>query len=126
MSKTKLQIPAEFENASTEERIAFVTELWDHIVQSGDDVPIPDHHRKILDERLRDYRANPQPGVSGSEPPLSGTMWSGGATKVCGCGRTSALACRHPGRRAAVGTFRMAATFTRTAPGQRTPGQEMT
>jgi putative addiction module component (TIGR02574 family) len=62
MSRSKLQIPPEFDDASTEERIEFVTKLWDQIVQSGEDIPIPDHHKRILEERLREYRANPQPG----------------------------------------------------------------
>ena len=63
MSKTILQIPPEFDAASTQERIDFVTRLWDHIVASGKEVPVPDHHKAILEERLHAYRANPQPGT---------------------------------------------------------------
>jgi putative addiction module component (TIGR02574 family) len=62
MSKSTLKIPPEFEDATTAERIAFVTRLWDRIVSSDDEIPVPDHHRAILDERLRAYRMNPERG----------------------------------------------------------------
>jgi putative addiction module component (TIGR02574 family) len=67
MSKSTLRIPPEFGEATTAERIAFVTRLWDEIVESGEEVPVPDHHKAILDERLRAYRANPKPGRPWSE-----------------------------------------------------------
>ena len=62
MSKTKLQIPPEFDAVSKDERIAFVQELWDQIAQDPDNVPLPDHHKRILDQRLADNRANPRAG----------------------------------------------------------------
>jgi putative addiction module component (TIGR02574 family) len=67
MNTRKLPIPPEFEAASKEQRIAFVQELWDRIAQDPDNVPIPEHHRRILDERLDAYRANPQGGRLWSE-----------------------------------------------------------
>lgn len=67
MSKILLKIPPEFDLASTQERIEFVGRLWDEILRSGDDVPLPDHHKDILEERLRAYRANPQPGKPWSQ-----------------------------------------------------------
>ena len=67
MSATKLSIPPEFDAASEEQRIAFVQELWDRIAQNPDKLPVPEHHRRILDERLDEYRANPQPGRPWSE-----------------------------------------------------------
>lgn len=67
MSKTTLRIPPEFDEASTADRIAFVTQLWDQILESGAVVPIPDHHRAILDERLRAFRVNPEPGKPWAE-----------------------------------------------------------
>ena len=59
---TKLKIPPEFDNAPKSQRIAFVQELWDRIAQDPDQVPIPEEHIRILDERLNAYQANPQPG----------------------------------------------------------------
>jgi putative addiction module component (TIGR02574 family) len=67
MSKSTLRIPPEFVEATTAERIAFVTRLWDEIVESGEDVPVPDHHKAILDERLRAFRTNAQPGKPWAE-----------------------------------------------------------
>ena len=67
MSTTKLPIPPEFDTVSKEQRIAFVQELWDRIAQYPEGVPVPEHHKRILDERLNEYRANPQPGRPWSE-----------------------------------------------------------
>lgn len=67
MSNTKLAVPPEFDAASKNQRIAFVQELWDRIAQDPENVPVPDSHKHILDERLNAYRANPQAGRSWSE-----------------------------------------------------------
>ena len=67
MSDTKLQIPPEFGSAPKDERIAFVQELWDQIAQDPENVPLSDHHKRILDQRLADHRANPRAGQPWSE-----------------------------------------------------------
>ena len=67
MTKKPLKIPSEFDNASVQERIEFVGRLWEEILRSGDDIPVPDHHKTILDERLRAYRANSLPGKPWSQ-----------------------------------------------------------
>jgi putative addiction module component (TIGR02574 family) len=67
MSTTKLLIPPEFDAVSREQRIAFVQELWDRIAQDPDKIPIPEHHKQVLDERLDAYRADPRPGRPWSE-----------------------------------------------------------
>jgi putative addiction module component (TIGR02574 family) len=64
---TKLNIPPEFDAVPKDQRIAFVQELWDRIAQDPDRVPVPDEHKRILDERLSAYRINPQPGRPWSE-----------------------------------------------------------
>jgi putative addiction module component (TIGR02574 family) len=64
---TKLNIPPEFDAVPKDQRIAFVQELWDRIAQDPDRVPVPDEHKRILDERLSAYRMNPQPGRPWSE-----------------------------------------------------------
>lgn len=63
----ELKIPPEFDNAPKEERIAFVQELWDRIVQDAERVPVPPEHHKILEERLKEYRENPKAGRPWSE-----------------------------------------------------------
>ena len=57
MSSVKLTIPSEFESASTDARIEYVQALWDRIAENPTSVDVPDHHKKILDERL-DSAAN--------------------------------------------------------------------
>ena len=62
-----LQVPPEFDAVAEDERIAFVQELWDRIAQEPSRVPVPEEHKRILDERLDAYRADPQPGRPWSE-----------------------------------------------------------
>jgi putative addiction module component (TIGR02574 family) len=59
---TKLKIPPEFDALPSDERIAYVQELWDRIAQAPSRLPISDEHKRILDERLDAYEANPEPG----------------------------------------------------------------
>ena len=67
MSNTKLEIPPEFNAAPTEQRIAFVQDLWNQIAQDPDNVSVPESHKRILSERLEEYRRNPQAGKPWSE-----------------------------------------------------------
>lgn len=62
MSETKLAIPPEFNTASKEARIEFVQDLWDRIAEDESQVPVPDNHKQVLDQRLDAYRANPRAG----------------------------------------------------------------
>ena len=59
---TNLKVPPGFDEAPKEQRIAFVQELWDRIAQDPARVPVPAEHRRILEERLEEYRANPKAG----------------------------------------------------------------
>lgn len=58
----KISIPPDFDKASNDQRIAYVQELWDRIASDPASIPIPAHHKRVLDERLEDYRRNPQSG----------------------------------------------------------------
>lgn len=62
-----LKVPPGFDEASKEQRIAFVQELWDRIAQDPERVPVPVEHQRILEERLKEYRANPKAGRPWSE-----------------------------------------------------------
>jgi len=62
VSNVKLKIPPEFNSAPKEQRIAFVQDLWDQIAQDPENVPVPESHKSILEERLEAYRRNPQGG----------------------------------------------------------------
>ena len=67
MSNIKLKIPPEFGRAPSEERIAFVQDLWDQIAQEPDKVQLPEQHKRILANRLAVYRTNPHDGKPWSE-----------------------------------------------------------
>jgi putative addiction module component (TIGR02574 family) len=45
-------------------KIAYVQSLWDRIAATPEQVPVPEWHREIVDERLKDYEANPNTGAS--------------------------------------------------------------
>ena len=56
--------PPGFDELSVEEQIEYVQSLWDRIAATPEQVPVPEGHRQILDERLKDYEANPEAGDS--------------------------------------------------------------
>ncbi len=67
MSSTIPEIPGEFKALSTDERIAYVQALWDFIAQSPEEIPVPDWHKEILEERLAKFRENPREGLTWEE-----------------------------------------------------------
>ena len=67
MDTPKFDIPPDFDSAPKAQRIAFVQDLWDRIARDPSSVPFPEHHRRLLDERLGDYRSNPTAGRPWSE-----------------------------------------------------------
>ena len=56
--------PPGFDALSVDEQIEYVQSLWERIAASPEQVPVPEWHREILDERLKDYEANPNAGES--------------------------------------------------------------
>lgn len=54
--------PPGFNELSVDEKIDYVQSLWDQIAASPDTIPVPQWHRDILDERLKDYAADPTRG----------------------------------------------------------------
>ena len=49
----------EIDSMSTPEKILFVEELWDKILNDESGIPVPQSHKDELDKRLRQYRAQP-------------------------------------------------------------------
>lgn len=49
------------------ERIEYVQSLWDFIVGSPQEVPVPESHKQILDQRLKAFEASPDQGRPWSE-----------------------------------------------------------
>jgi len=55
-------VPPEFESLPVVERIRYVQDLWDYITNNSQSIPVPEEHKRILDDRLKVYRENPDPG----------------------------------------------------------------
>ncbi|MBI4528687.1 MAG: addiction module protein [Deltaproteobacteria bacterium] len=62
MAKTVSIPPPGFEGLTPDEKVQYVQDLWDYVVADASKVPVPDWHRRILDERLEEYRAAPNEG----------------------------------------------------------------
>ncbi|HYK00680.1 MAG TPA: addiction module protein [Thermoanaerobaculia bacterium] len=50
---------------TTDERLHLIEKLWDSLPPH--DVPVPDWHKEVLEERLEDHRRNPDDSVSWEE-----------------------------------------------------------
>jgi len=59
MSGVTSKIPREFKTLSSDDRISYVQRLWDFIAETPDQVPVPESHKQILDQRLAAYEAQP-------------------------------------------------------------------
>jgi putative addiction module component (TIGR02574 family) len=64
MPKPVANPPPGFDQLTVEEQIDYVQLLWERIAATPDQVPVPDWHREVLDERLKDFEANPDTGES--------------------------------------------------------------
>ena len=64
MAKSVPLPPSGFDDLSVDEKIDYLQSLWDRIAATPEAVPVPDWHREIIDERLKDLEANPEAGDS--------------------------------------------------------------
>jgi putative addiction module component (TIGR02574 family) len=58
------QIPEDFKTLSSDDRIEYVQSLWDFIAHTPDQVPVPESHKKVLDQRLTAYKNDPDSAES--------------------------------------------------------------
>ncbi|MDZ7773403.1 MAG: addiction module protein [Balneolaceae bacterium] len=49
------------------EKLLVVEALWDSIASEPNDVPLPDHHKSILEERLKSFQEDKKRGKSWDE-----------------------------------------------------------
>ncbi len=54
--------PAGFDELQVEEKIDYVQSLWERILATPQQVPVPNWHLRVLDERLAAYRTEPEQG----------------------------------------------------------------
>lgn len=62
MSKPVSIPPPGFDELTVDEQIDYVQSLWERIAATPDQVPVPDWHREVLDERVKDADKNPGVG----------------------------------------------------------------
>ena len=52
-------------NLTAEERLQLIESLWDSL--SPSEVPLPEWHKQLIDQRLEDHRRNPDDSSSWEE-----------------------------------------------------------
>jgi Putative addiction module component len=64
MPETSLPTPPGFAELPKIEQVRYLQALWDQISEQPEQIPVPDSHLKLAEERLQRYRQNP----SSSQP----------------------------------------------------------
>ena len=59
MPETSIQTPPGFNELPKAEQVRYLQALWDQISEQPDDIPGPESHLQLAEERLRRYRENP-------------------------------------------------------------------
>lgn len=67
MQSTSISEPPGFANLSKAEQIRYLQELWDRIAEQPGEVPVPESHLELAEERLAQYRRDPASARSAYE-----------------------------------------------------------
>jgi hypothetical protein len=59
MPETSIETPPGFNELPKAEQVRYLQALWDQISQHPDEVPVPESHLQLAEERLRRHRDNP-------------------------------------------------------------------
>ncbi len=59
MEHTSIPEPPGFSNLSKAEQIRYLQALWDRISGNPSEVPVPETHIEIAEQRLAEYRRHP-------------------------------------------------------------------
>lgn len=59
MEDTAIPEPPGFGKLSKAEKVRYLQALWDRIVDQPGDVPVPESHLQLAEERVAEYRQNP-------------------------------------------------------------------
>jgi putative addiction module component (TIGR02574 family) len=60
------QIP-QFENLNFAEKLQMLEILWNEIAESPESLPVHEWQKEELDQRMKNYAANPDSGISWDE-----------------------------------------------------------
>jgi hypothetical protein len=58
MEYTAIPEPAGFSNLSKVEQVRYLQVLWDRIAENQSEVPVPETHLEVAEQRLAEYRRN--------------------------------------------------------------------
>jgi putative addiction module component (TIGR02574 family) len=64
MARTLPLPPAGFDELPVEEKLDYVQSLWDRIAAHPEDLPVPEWHQRVIEERLAAHRADPAAGTA--------------------------------------------------------------
>ena len=59
MPQTSLPTPPGFAELPKIEQVRYLQALWDQISENPDEIPVPESHLRLAEERLRRYRQTP-------------------------------------------------------------------
>ena len=59
MERTSIPESPGFNNLSKAEQIRYLEALWDHISENPTEVPVPESHIELAEQRLAEYRRDP-------------------------------------------------------------------
>ena len=59
MPDISIQSPPGFNELPKADQVRYLQALWDQISANPDEVPVPESHLQLAEERLRRYRENP-------------------------------------------------------------------
>ncbi len=59
MESTTLPEPAGFDGLSKAEQIRYLQALWDRIAEGPEEIPVPESHLALVEDRLAEYRRDP-------------------------------------------------------------------
>ena len=59
MEPTAIPEPAGFSDLPKAEHIRYLQALWDHIADRPGEIPVPETHLALAEERLAEYRRDP-------------------------------------------------------------------
>jgi len=60
MESMTIPEPAGFSDLSKAEQIRYLQALWDRIAETPGEIPVPESHLALAEERLAEYRRDPR------------------------------------------------------------------
>jgi putative addiction module component (TIGR02574 family) len=59
MEDISLPEPPGFSKLSKAEQVRYLQALWDRIAENPNEIPVPETHLEVAEQRLAEYRRNP-------------------------------------------------------------------